>query len=107
LAFSGYMASISDLYIAKVSTSGIPVTEDKQQSIQTQQIDPDAIIHWDYKNSVTTWSTHALSLLGYESKIEINIYQHMDLTDRIHCDHIKSVRNQQTIPSLILLPKSN
>lgn len=48
---------------------------------------------WDIKGRVTEWSKEALSMLGMSSPMDVNIYQNMELTDRIHQDDIDYVRH--------------
>ena len=95
LAYTGYMESIRDLFGAKLSPPAAtePFRTPKQETGNNQQqVDPQATIEWDYTNRITTWSKHALGLLGYESKIETNIYQNMDITDRLTPDQIPKTR---------------
>ncbi len=49
-------------------------------------------IDWDVDKNETTWSDGALSLLGFVSPIDINIYKHMDFSDRIVADDLDKIR---------------
>ena len=44
------------------------------------------IIAWDTRLNSTTWDDDALSLLGFTSELDRNIYRHMEISDRIHSD---------------------
>lgn len=50
------------------------------------------IIEWNIVDQITDWSEGALAILGLNSPIDINIYQHMDIIDRVHEEDIENLR---------------
>lgn len=51
-------------------------------------------IDWVIESNETTWSPGALSVLGLVSPIDVNIYKHMDITDRIILSDIDTLRSK-------------
>ena len=49
---------------------------------------------WRLAQNTTDWSSEALALLGLTQPMDINIYCHMDITDRVHpedCDNLRKL----------------
>ena len=65
----------------------------KASTTKKELVDTHGTILWDSENNITKWDKPALSALGFLSGLDINIYEHMDLLDRVHNDDCQSVRN--------------
>lgn len=94
--FAGYVESILKMYEQdlelKTLRKRIQSFADKGVEAPAPAPDCHATVEWSVDASYTSWSEAALAKLGYTSPIEVNIYQHMDITDRIHPDDFEKAR---------------
>lgn len=57
-----------------------------EEGLTTAEENPQGIIVWNLASNETLWDDVSLSILGFESELERNIYQHMDISDRAHSE---------------------
>lgn len=55
-----------------------------------------ATVEWQLNTNHSVWSDAALACLGYSSAVELNIYRHLDITDRLHHEDLEPVRRAIT-----------
>lgn len=94
--FSGFIEQAVKLFeqelaLAKLRQASSPVAKEDSPSAALQP-DQEASIRWNIDTGETHWSQEALGLLGFHSAIERNIYQHLEITDRVHSEDLESVR---------------
>lgn len=56
------------------------------------------LIIWNLTSNETLWDDTALSILGFDSELERNIYQHMDISDRAHNEDESLLRQLMVKP---------
>lgn len=95
--FAGYIESLVKMYEQELELEllrkRLHSMSETAQAPDIQQTDSDATIDWDLSANHTSWSDAALAKLGYTSAVEINIYRHMEITDRIHPDDFEKARS--------------
>lgn len=96
LGFTGFVEQAvklfeQDLALAKLRQAASPAAKENAPS-EPLQSDLDASIRWNIETGETYWSQEALGLMGFYSAIERNIYQHLEITDRVHNEDLESVR---------------
>lgn len=52
------------------------------------------LVTWDIENNSTQWTSEALNSLGFTTTMDINIYQNMDISDRVHTDQLAKFREE-------------
>lgn len=95
-AFGGYIEAIVRLFEQDLEIKALQKKVTDAQTLSTaHEIAPDreAVISWNFDDGLTVWSEKALQKLGFQSAMELNIYSNMDLTDRIHKDHLSHMRD--------------
>lgn len=97
LGFGGYMEQIVNLYenrllIKKLQRHNFSETTPPANTPEPS-VDPEATIVWTQESNMTFWSERALALLNFTAPVERNIYQHMELTDRMHPGDIDFMRS--------------
>lgn len=97
LGFGGYMEQIVNLYENQLTIKKLQHQNraEPSQASNTPEpsVDPEATIEWAQESNTTFWSERALAMLNFTSPVERNIYQHMELTDRMHPGDIDFMRN--------------
>src|SRR5690606_8829650 len=59
---------------------------------QPMKTDPAARITWTIDTNHTQWSDAALNMFDFTSPVELEIYRHMELTDRLHPADLEKFR---------------
>lgn len=94
--FAGYIESLVKMYEQELELDflkkRIQSLNESTSPAQTTKENYEATISWDLADNHTLWSDAALAKLGYTSAVEVNIYRHMEITDRIHPDDFENAR---------------
>lgn len=94
--FAGYMEAVVQLYEQELTLMQLkkalaaPARQDKHSA--ATKVDPEASIHWSATTGITLWAEKSLALLGFTTPIERNIYQNLDITDRLHVSDVEAVQ---------------
>lgn len=96
LALSGYLALVVDRLEAKL-------LERMRTSLTQQQKKRDTelacgTVRWLAEDGRMEWDDTALGLMGFASRLEKSVYQHMEIADRIHEEDEAAMRELLQVP---------
>jgi len=82
IALSGFLCLVADYFQLEIAKANSTTQFVEAQNAHTEG--EYGVVTWNLDDQSCHWSEAALAMLGYVTALEQQVYQHMDILDRIH-----------------------